>query len=272
MSIKTSLRRLALGMYRNMRYSNGLQICYNRIFRHGSRLEHYVWKKRFHFVADPRVNDHFSLHEIFCGRIYDSLLARCASTDGRCKYVNVGANIGGFDVKVMEMGFGIDGSVAVELNPATCERCRVNFRANGVAATLINAGIAGEDGTVDFHPGADSLQDSIYGIRGGVGGAAVRLLSLGRLMEDYPGDGSGYDLLKLDCEGAEYAILRHTPISALRRFRNILVEFHAEPPGGSVDDAYRKLGQAGFAGANRGPRKGVFVELFTRSGGVGDDR
>jgi len=269
MRVSPRLKRLVPGVCRNLRYSNGWQVCFNRIFHNEARMEHYVWKGRFHFVADPGVNDQFSLHEIFIGRTYDAHLAKCARPGGRLKYVNIGANIGGFDVKVMEMGYRIHESVAVELNPSTFDRCKVNFRANGVSVTLVNAGIAGGDGSVDFSPAANSLADSIYRNLGRpAGGVAVRLLTLVTLLKEHPDDGSEFDLLKLDCEGAEYAILRHTPVPVLRRFRNILVEFHEDPPNASLDDACRKLEQAGFVGANRGQSGGAFVDLFVRSGGA----
>ena len=54
-------------------------------------------------------------------------------------------------------------------------------------------------------------------------GLVVPALSLADALERA---GGRCDLLKLDCEGAEYGILYHTPDAALRRIRRIVMEYH----------------------------------------------
>jgi FkbM family methyltransferase len=263
-----SLRRFITGVRRNLNYSNGWQICFDRIFRPDAKLAHFIWQGRYYFVVDPSVRDHLSLHEVFNARVYDPYLAACLLPGREIRYVNVGANVGAFDVKLLEFGFRIKAGVAAELNPYTFERCQVNFHANAVPTKLINVGVAGAAATIDFRPSPGSLSDSIYAPAGAPSERAVpvRLLTLDSLLAGHTEGESEFDLIKLDCEGAEYPILRQTPVEVLRRFRYLIVEFHREPSGESLAAASEALHAAGFVGRYRGPRNLPFVDFFTRSG------
>jgi FkbM family methyltransferase len=63
--------------------------------------------------------------------------------------------------------------------------------------------------------------------------SAVPGISLGELLRDHAVE--SVDLLKIDCEGGEYAILESTPADVLSRIRNIVFEFH------SIDGVWAKL-------------------------------
>jgi FkbM family methyltransferase len=58
-------------------------------------------------------------------------------------------------------------------------------------------------------------------------------ISLGQLLRDHAVE--SVDLLKIDCEGGEYAILESTPADVLSRIRNIVFEHH------DIDGAWAKL-------------------------------
>jgi FkbM family methyltransferase len=79
----------------------------------------------------------------------------------------------------------------------------------------------------------------------------VRGVSLASLMEIHGVD--VIDLLKIDCEGGEYAILNGTPLAVLNRVRNLVFEFH-EIGGFEAQLAAVKerLAAAGFALFTRG--------------------
>jgi FkbM family methyltransferase len=219
-----------------------------------------------YFVVDSAAKDQFGLHEIFCDRIYDGYLAGCHFPDARIRYVNVGANIGGFDVKLVEFGLTIIDRIAVELNPETASRCQVNFRANAIAAKLVVAGLAGKEGSVGFFPQRNSLTDSIFSpVLPGKTCIQIRLLSLESLLLEFSPDNPEFDLLKLDCEGAEYSIISQTSPAVLESFRYIIVEFHPEPVGESVAAAYSKLAACGFSGIYRGARTGLFLDFFANT-------
>jgi FkbM family methyltransferase len=54
------------------------------------------------------------------------------------------------------------------------------------------------------------------------------------------------DLLKLDCEGAEYDILYHSPPSTLARVQRIVMEYHEQSPPKTHQDLVPFLEAAGF--------------------------
>jgi FkbM family methyltransferase len=63
--------------------------------------------------------------------------------------------------------------------------------------------------------------------------SAVPGISLGQLLQDHAIE--SVDLVKIDCEGGEYAILESTPADVFRRIRNIVFEYH------QIDGAWAKL-------------------------------
>jgi Methyltransferase FkbM domain len=63
--------------------------------------------------------------------------------------------------------------------------------------------------------------------------SAVSGISLGQLLLDQAIE--SVDLLKMDIEGGEYAILESTPADVLTHFRNIVFEYH------NIDGRWAKL-------------------------------
>jgi FkbM family methyltransferase len=63
--------------------------------------------------------------------------------------------------------------------------------------------------------------------------SAVPGISLGQLLKDHAVE--DVDLLKIDCEGGEYAILESTPADVFSRIRNIVFEYH------QIDGVWAKL-------------------------------
>jgi FkbM family methyltransferase len=74
---------------------------------------------------------------------------------------------------------------------------------------------------------------------------AVPGISLGQLLEEH--DVEGVDLLKIDCEGGEYAILEGTPSEVFRRVRNIVFEYHdIEGSWAKLESVKQRLRREGY--------------------------
>lgn len=256
------------GLQSNLKFTNRFQLIYDRLFRRNLPLAHYLWKNRFAFIGNPRLGDHIALQECFCRRVYDGVLDRCEFASNRIAYVNIGANIGAFDVLLLERGLTIEAGLAVELNPRTFARCVVNLQANGLFSTqVLNAGIAGRDGSLAFHPTDLSLADNIFTPARPEknGRMEVALMTLQTLLKRHAAHFPRFDLLKLDCEQAEYAIIRSSPPAVLQKFRYIIVEFHPPPENESVEAACAKLQAAGFAPVGNRQSGTSDIELFIRA-------
>jgi FkbM family methyltransferase len=111
---------------------------------------------------------------------------------------------------------------AFEADPAIAEVLRGNLQRNGCAdVEVVEAAVWTTDGSVEFRQeGADS--GTIEGFASGLSGARTRVpsLRLARLLE-----AESVDLLKLDIEGSEEAVLRDAR-ATLGSVRVLLMELH----------------------------------------------
>jgi FkbM family methyltransferase len=200
--------------------------------------------------CDTRLGDHYSAKEVLGRGVYDPYI-RQACSGSACAYVNVGANVGAFDLAVARLGYEIPHALSIELNPHTYARLVCNLQRNHLESVkAFNAGIADASGTLAFTPCAHSLTDSIYSANRNAEvlseTLSVPLQPLAEALEQNKLPEKSFDLLKLDCEGAEYAIIRSTPPEILKRFRHIVMELHPPPASESVSAVYDKLASCGF--------------------------
>lgn len=267
-TMASRFNELVRGFRSNFNFANRFQVTYDRIFRRDLALTHYIWKNQFVFVCSSRLGDHRAIQECFCERVYDAYLDRCDIAGNKITYVNIGAHIGAFDVLLAERGLTIEAGLAAELNPQTFAKCVVNLQANGFRQTkVVNGGIGEKDGRLLFNPSGLTLGDGIFApAQTSTDGAVeVEQFTLRTLLERHAGHFPRFDLLKLDCTQAEYAIIRSSPAELLRKFRYIIVEFHPVPEGESIEAAYSRLKEIGFSPWLDRRSDTDFVDLFTRS-------
>ncbi len=128
---------------------------------------------------------------------------------------------------------------------------------------LLPVGIADKSGTLSLrfdlrHPHVHSL-DHLHGSPSeGAPTVSVEVWSFQQLVEH-----SGWpeiDLVKLDCEGAEYPILLNTPPEVLKRVRRWAIEYHGSPT--PLQDRLRGWGmRCGWCGI-----EGLLGFCYARSG------
>lgn len=176
----------------------------------------------------------FLVHEVFVQATY-AFRTRSAAPF----IVDCGANIGITTLffKALFPGARI---VAVEPEPNTCRWLRTNVERNGLSGVEIcPAAVGGRDGTVAlFTPEADpgSMTSSIHSEWSHGVAAQVPSVRLSTLIRE------PVDFLKLDVEGAEYAVVRELVASgAITWVQEAVIEFHslADEPGGAA--ALREL-------------------------------
>ena len=81
--------------------------------------------------------------------------------------------------------------------------------------------------------------------------SAVPGVSLGELVRDHAVE--RVDLLKIDCEGGEFAILESTPADVFSRIRNIVFEYHQiDGVWAKLESVKRRLRREGYALHTRG--------------------
>lgn len=262
------LRYLIRGFASNLKFSNRVWLTYNRLFRRDARAITYIWKNRLFIVCDCARGDHISVQEVLADRSYEEFISAALPVGSPINYVNVGANVGAFDLMLFDRGTQVASGLAIELNPRTFQRCLLNIQTNEIPnVEVLNYGIADSDRFIDFSPSNDSLGDNIFqtsksGNHDQVT-KKVELTSLETLLRKHGKGIENYDLLKLDCEGAEYPILKSVSSELLRKFRSIVIEFHTEPYEGAIKEAYDRLTAAGYKSHRGQPGDPNFVDLFT---------
>ena len=149
--------------------------------------------------------------------------------------VDVGANAGYFALYLLANAPGatvyayepVSGNFGVlERNRATNAEIAKNLHVFQMAV------LGTPRASIDLHVQANKEHSMVASVHGGMIGESTRTvrigaISLAQIVESMPG--KAIDLLKLDCEGAEYEIMFETPRDALDRVRRIVMETHVRP-------------------------------------------
>jgi FkbM family methyltransferase len=185
----------------------------------------------------------FLYREIWIEHAYGSLPDAIGLTP---TVVDIGAHIGVYTVWA-----ATDPSrprvVAVEPAPRALEFLARNVSANKLSnVTIVPAACAGQDGEGVLQLSGPMMMSTLYSR------AATRaehipvpLITLDRLFKEHQIERC--DLLKLDCEGAEFDILLACRDETLRRVRRIAMEYHRWAGVQLVDKLSRRLTSLGFS-------------------------
>ncbi|WP_276929848.1 FkbM family methyltransferase [Ferroplasma acidiphilum] len=151
--------------------------------------------------------------------------------------VDIGANIGDSSIS-----FAIEGAkkvVALEPYPYSYKWAVENIKLNNLEnkIEIINAGY-GEHGIIHIDDKVSTIGTVLEATEGG---KKINLLSLNDIVLNYIRYLDGEILLKMDCEGCEYNILKE-PDDVLKKFNRIVIEYH-----NGYENIKTKLESIGFA-------------------------
>ena len=197
----------------------------NRI---GNTLTFTYEGRQVSFFASGPGNLLSQLREVFESQIYHQLDVKNRIV------VDVGANIG--DTAIYFCLRGAQKVIALEPYPSNFKAAKANIEANGVQdkVILVNAAVAGERGVTHVD---ERLAENSADLRTFNAGTGIPLVPIDDLVEEYS---IHEGILKIDCEGSEYEILRNS--SLLGRFSQIMVEYHY-----GAQDIPQLLKMKGFA-------------------------
>jgi FkbM family methyltransferase len=183
----------------------------------------------YQMLGRPAANsgsDLFILREVLVEETYERVLDLLPP--GRLRSVDVGANLGAFTVWLHRRQ-GIREAFCFEPNLNSYNLCRFNLSQNGCdRAQLYQQAIGGRNRETEMYTDPRRpAQSSLYRRVTSVAARAqdVEVVALNSWLDQVPGN---LDLLKLDCEGAEWEILIETP-EAFARFAVIVAEVHHDP-------------------------------------------
>lgn len=151
--------------------------------------------------------------------------------------VDIGASIG--DSAIYFALKGASRVIAFEPYPTTWKLACRNVTLNNLQdkVEIINAGVSAVDSTVNIDP--RQTLTAGRGLPSKSEGVPVPIYSLNTLVERWNVSDA---LLKVDCEGAEYGIIRGAKRNVLRLFTRIVMEYHY-----GIQDLPNLLDSAGFS-------------------------
>ena len=157
---------------------------------------------------------------------------------------DVGGHVGAFTVWVAFRAPGAQ-IVSFEPEPQNYHDLRSNIERNGLGSRVraINAAVAPKDGEGVLRVPVFQREGSSLARLPNTTGIRVSCVGLERfLRHEMPGV---IDVLKLDCEGGEWELLRSLRHSTLERIRHVLVEAHAQDLA-QIEDMKAIFRQNGF--------------------------
>jgi len=163
-----------------------------------------------------RVNrgDLQSIREVWLTEAY-----RLPTEGNRQNLVDLGANIGCASIW-LACHYGCRKVIAVEAAKSNASFVRENFLANGIQGTVVEAAVGPVDGVTRFAEDAASNLGHVS-----AEGYEVPMVSMSSLLRRFlPGE--RIDLLKIDIEGGEQALLEGPDLSWLSQIKEIIIEFH----------------------------------------------
>jgi len=195
-------------------------------------------------LAVRGATDIWSVKETFLDRFYE----RCGmAVQDSWNVIDIGAGIGDYAILA---GFGHPKNRVFAYEPfeESFMLMKKNLETNQITnVTPFKEAVAGKSGfiTLDLSQG-DALKIKSRVSEGESSSAAGSVLCLS-LEEVLSRSGlAGCDLLKMDCEGAEYEILFNTPAAVLKTIRRIVMEYHDGVTNYSHTDLSAYLIQNGF--------------------------
>ena len=162
------LREIIAGVKWAFRFDNPFEVlCTRHVFRRKRSVM--VEHGGMQMLIDSQSSDAMAVTEVLLDAMYDQAIKSASTATGDFRYLNLGANIGAFDVRVFQLLRARHHSIigtAVEMNPATCARLLLNLELNRMfSVRAVNAAAWDEPGTVFL-----SVEDRDTGQRCAVGG------------------------------------------------------------------------------------------------------
>ncbi len=191
-------------------------------------------------------SDLFVLREVLVEETYRDVLPLLPQKGLRV--VDIGANLGSFTIWLSHTA-KVDEAFCFEPEPDSFRLLQLNLANNGCGfARALGNAVGGESREAQIalnrrNPGATN----IYGTDPNPNrpqGNQIQVVAFSEWLRQTPGV---FDVLKMDCEGSEWEILRATSESEFARFDAIVAEVHPDPEGlHAIENFPELMGSRGF--------------------------
>lgn len=156
--------------------------------------------------------------------------------------IDIGAHIGLFTIRVAPLAKRV---LSFEPMPDSFKYLEGNVGAPDTRhVTPIRKAVSGQSGTLDLFVAANSGMHTMLSQGEGSTRVTVEAVTLAQVFAEHKIERC--DLLKLDCEGAEYGILGAVPADLWPRIQRIHMEYHPGVPGWDEQKLVALLRQNGY--------------------------
>ena len=199
---------------------------------------------QYAMLARPTSNsmaDLFVLREVFVEETYRDVLPLIDKK--AIRIVDIGGNIGSFTVWLNQHR-PLAAGVCFEPDPTSFNLCRFNLNRNGCGfVEVVPKAVGGKSRQITMRVNTSRPGGNTIYATGPTDGeqATVEVIAFADWLNTLAGD---FDVLKLDCEGAEWEIVDETPKDVWRRFSVVVAEIHEEPSSRHRPDDFPKLMEA----------------------------
>lgn len=201
-----------------------------------------VFKLNLNSEADESV-----FHEIFVDRDYmvvDDIVGEASGV-----ILDIGAHIGLFSMYARGLNDNVK-IFAYEPAPENFAAMKAHFKENHIdGVTVKNVAVTGNDGETVLFLSEDSHNHSIWNLFGSkMKQVKVPTVSMAKIFErDLVKQGILFcDLVKMDCEGAEFEILESMSVEVFKKIGSFYIEYHEYVDGKKNDQLVKILQKNGF--------------------------
>jgi FkbM family methyltransferase len=201
--------------------------------------------KRVTMLARPgtmSLADLFVLREVFVEETYKDILPLLPARP--LSVLDVGANLGSFCIWLAGR-HGIVRGVCFEPDPSSFRLCRFNLAVNNCPQVdAIPKAVGGSERVIEMRvntsrPGGNSIYSAASGHD------EIAQVEVIAFSECFSTTGTDViDVLKMDCEGAEWEIVDKTPPQVWQRFSLIVAEIHGDSTQQFRPDDFPKMMEA----------------------------
>lgn len=241
-------------------FDNRLPLLLNKtIFRGSSGNLTIYCKNGMEILMDKAAGDQSGARYAITSSMYKQYLSYMVQNIGNTSLVilDLGANVGGFSLLLALEKISIQKLIAVELNPNTFLRLRLNLERNLPLSPdqlfCLNAGVCGDERLLHLTLGSGGMDDNIFGVHRVTPIAGWKYTIAGKtfdsIVEQYCDEQHetipDIDICKMDIEGAEYEIILGQHSQYLNRCKFLLMEIHPHTTY-SEDELIKSIRQKGF--------------------------
>ncbi len=199
----------------------------------------------YSMLGRARGGDLWILREVLVEETYRPILELLPA--GPLRILDVGAHIGSFTIW-LHRRHGVNEAFCFEPNSDSFSLCQFNVGQNGCDNVWLSRQAMGGS-TRESEMWADPITHARSSLHRRATSSTtqqqrVQVIALNEWLEKVQGS---FDLLKMDCEGAEWEMLKAAP-AAFTRFSIIVAEIHEDPDGQqNIGDFAAALSRHGFS-------------------------